>query len=53
MLSSRVRLEDEDEDSGRKSGVEIVDAGESARIGEDGGGDIARGIPKEGLSGTI
>lgn len=45
MLSSRVRFEEEDEEPGRKSGVEIVEAGESARIGElgtRGGGDRKR-----------
>lgn len=47
VLSSRVRFEDElkDEELGRKSGVDIVEAGERARIGDLGtlgGGDKDR-----------
>lgn len=44
VLSSRVRFDDElkEEDPGTTSDVEIVDVGESARIGEDRGGDNGR-----------
>lgn len=55
VLSSRVRFEEElkEDDSGILSGVEIVDVGERARIGECGGDKERRILGEDGSSDTI